>query len=80
MGDVFVGSEAVLRGKLSPYQLRAGFRSIYPNIYLAHYSVPSLRQRSEAAWLWSGRRGVLADSLPRRCMARIGSTMTYPSK
>jgi hypothetical protein len=60
MGDVFVGSEAVLRGKLSPYQLRAGFRSIYPNIYLAHYSVPSLRQRCEAAWLWSGRRGVLA--------------------
>jgi hypothetical protein len=60
MGDVFVGSEAVLQGNLSPYQLRAGFRSIHPNIYLAHDSAPSLRQRSEAAWLWSGRRGVLA--------------------
>jgi Protein of unknown function (DUF559) len=60
MGDAFVGSEAVLQGKLSPYQLRAGFRSIYPNIYVAHSSAPSLRRRSEAAWLWSGRRGVLA--------------------
>jgi len=60
MGDVFVGSEAVLQGKLSPYQLRTGFRSICPNVYLSDYSVPSLRQRSEAAWLWSGRRGVLA--------------------
>jgi hypothetical protein len=60
MGDAFVGSEAVLQGKLSPYQLRAGFRSIYPNIYLAHSSAPSLRRRSEAAWLWSRRRGVLA--------------------
>jgi hypothetical protein len=60
MSHVFVGSEAVLRGKLSPYQLRARFRSIYPNVYLADCSVPSFRQRSEAAWLWSGRRGVLA--------------------
>ena len=60
MSHVFVGSEAVLRGKLSPYQLRARFRSIYPNVYLADCSAPSFRQRSEAAWLWSGRRGVLA--------------------
>jgi hypothetical protein len=60
MSHVFVGSEAVLRGKLSPYQLRARFRSIYPNVYMADCSVPSFRQRSEAAWLWSGRRGVLA--------------------
>jgi hypothetical protein len=60
MGDVFIGSEAVLLGKLSPYQLRSRFRSIYPDVYLAGYSQPSLRQRSVAAWLWSGRRGVLA--------------------
>lgn len=60
MRDVFRGSEAVREGKLSPYQLRSRFRSIYPDVYLAEYSTPSLRQRSEAAWLWSGRRGVLA--------------------
>src|SRR5271168_3405066 len=60
MSDVFIGSEAVLQGSLTPYQLRSRFRSIYPDVYLAAYSLPSLRQRSEAAWLWSGRRGVLA--------------------
>ena len=60
MNDVFIGSEAVLQGKVSPYQLRSRFRSIYPDVYSAAYSLPSLRQRSEAAWLWSGRRGVLA--------------------
>lgn len=60
MDPVFIGSEAVKQGKLSPYQLRSRFRSIYPDVYLADYSLPSLRQRSEAAWLWSGRRGVLA--------------------
>jgi Protein of unknown function (DUF559) len=60
MRDVFLGSEAVRQGELSPYQLRSRFRSIYPDVYLAAYSTPSLRQRSEAAWLRSGRRGVLA--------------------
>jgi uncharacterized protein DUF559 len=60
MRDVFLGSEAVSQGRLTPYQLRSRFRSIYPDVYLPEYSTPSLRQRSEAAWLWSGRRGVLA--------------------
>lgn len=60
MSDVFIGSEAILQGRLSPYQLRSRFRSIYPDVYLSGYSPPSLRQRCEAAWLWSGRRGILA--------------------
>ena len=60
MDDVFVGSEAVRQGRLSPYQLRSECRAIYPNVYVADYVAPSLRTRSIAAWLWSGRRGVLA--------------------
>jgi Protein of unknown function (DUF559) len=60
MDDVFIGSEALRQGKLSRYQLRAGFRAIYPDVYLAAGATSSLRARSEAAWLWSGRRGVLA--------------------
>src|ERR1700744_1558964 len=60
MSDVFVGSEAVVQGTLSPYQLRTGYRAIVPNVYLPDWAAPSLRQRSEAAWLWTGRRGVLA--------------------
>jgi Protein of unknown function (DUF559) len=60
MRDVFLGSEAVRQGQLTAYQLRTRFRSIYPDVYLPEHSTPSLRQRSEAGWLWSGRRGVLA--------------------
>src|ERR1700744_4320242 len=60
MSDVFVGSEAVVQGTLSPYQLRTGYRAIVPNVYLPDWAAPSLRQRAQAAWLWSGRRGVLA--------------------
>jgi hypothetical protein len=58
--DVFRGSEALREGKLTRYRLRADFRPIYPNVYVAKYAAPSLRTRSVAAWLWSGRRGVLA--------------------
>jgi hypothetical protein len=60
MNEVFVGSQAILHGRLSPYQLRTRFRPIHPDIYVPDWAAPSLRQRSEAAWLWSGRRGVLA--------------------
>lgn len=60
MDDVFIGSEAVRQGRLSPYQLRTSFRAIYPDVYLPVHATPSLRTRSVAAWLWSGRRGVVA--------------------
>lgn len=60
MDDVFVGSEAVRQDRISAYQLRTGFRAIYPDVYMERYAIPSLRTRSEAAWLWSGRRGILA--------------------
>ncbi len=60
MNDVVVGSEALRLGTLSRCQLRAGFRAIFPDVYLANCAAPTLRTRSEAAWLWSGRRGVLA--------------------
>jgi hypothetical protein len=60
MTDVFRGSEALRQGKLSPYQLRTGFRTIFPDVYLPVDAPPTLRTRSEAAWLWSARRGILA--------------------
>jgi len=60
MDNVFIGSEALQQGKLSRYQLRTGFHAIYPDIYLPHETAASLRARSVGAWLWSGRRGVLA--------------------
>lgn len=48
------------QGRLSPYQLRTGFRAIHPDVFVATGAAPSLRTRSTAAWLWSRRRGVLA--------------------
>ncbi len=58
--DVFRGSEALRQGKVTRYQLRTDFRPIYPDTYVPRCAAPSLRTRSVAAWLWSGRRGALA--------------------
>lgn len=60
MDGPIVGSEALRQRKMTRYQLRTEFRAIYPDIYLARHVAPSLRMRSEAAWLWTRRRGVLA--------------------
>jgi hypothetical protein len=58
--DVFIGSEAVRLGQVSPYRLRTRYRAIYPDVYVSSFATPSLRTRCTAAWLWSRRRGVLA--------------------
>jgi hypothetical protein len=58
--NAFRGGEALRRGQLTPYRLRTEFRAVYPDVYLPDHAAPSLRTRTVAAWLWSGRRGVVA--------------------
>lgn len=47
-------------GRLTRYELRRDHRAIMPNVYLDKRLRPSLRQRTNAAWLWSGREAVVA--------------------
>lgn len=56
---VCIGSEVLQQGKVSRYQLRTQYRAIYPDVYVPRDTHLSLRVRSAAAWLWSGRRGTL---------------------
>jgi very-short-patch-repair endonuclease len=60
MHDVFLGSQAVELGELTPYELRTRFAPMYPNVYLPRSAAPSLRTRTVGAWLWSRKRGVVA--------------------
>ena len=55
----FRGSEALEQGRLSRHQLRTRYRPVFPDVYLAKTLVPSLRQRTIAAYLWSRREGVV---------------------
>jgi hypothetical protein len=59
--EPFVGSEALRDGVVAnKHQLRARFRPLYPDVYLRDGVVPTLSQRTMAAWLWTRRRGVVA--------------------
>ncbi|MCV7431911.1 hypothetical protein [Mycolicibacterium bacteremicum] len=55
---VFIGSEALAAGKVTRNELRRRYKRICPNVYGPPN--PTLRERAEAAWLWSNRRGVIA--------------------
>jgi len=57
---VFLGSEAIARGDLTRGQLRWNYRQIHPDVYLPKEASRSLFDNIYAAWLWTGRRGVIA--------------------
>lgn len=60
MRGVFIGSAALASGGLTRGRLRWNYRAIFPDIYLSKLVAPSLEQRTVGAWLWSGRRCVIA--------------------
>jgi hypothetical protein len=60
MGEPFVGSDAVAAGRLTPYQLRSRFVAIHRDVYIAQDAHLTATARAKAAWLWSGRAGVIA--------------------
>lgn len=56
----FIGSEARASGALTRYDLRRYYRAVLPNVYIAKHIELTLQHRTAAAWLWSGRRAVIA--------------------
>jgi hypothetical protein len=58
--EVFLGSEAIARGTLTRGQLRWNYRQIHRDVYLPKNALRSLWENICAAWLWSGRRGIIA--------------------
>ncbi len=54
------GWEAVEAGVLSVRELRRFYVPVYPGVHAPRGAEPSAVQRSQAAWLWSRRRGVIA--------------------
>ena len=60
MIEVLIGSDAVRSGKLTEHQLRTRYRAICPDVYVPKSTKPSLADRAFAAWLWSGKRAVIA--------------------
>ncbi|MGA9376542.1 MAG: hypothetical protein WBV64_16250 [Mycobacterium sp.] len=57
---VFLGSEALAAGTLNRYQLRTQHDAVYRNVYKPRGMPLTPADKAIAAWLWSGRRGVVA--------------------
>ncbi|VEG51734.1 cullin, a subunit of E3 ubiquitin ligase [Mycolicibacterium aurum] len=57
---VFLGSAAVACGVLTRHELRTFHRKVLPDVYVANGRQLTLRDRATAAWLWSGRNGVVS--------------------
>ncbi|EHB56523.1 hypothetical protein MycrhDRAFT_3717 [Mycolicibacterium rhodesiae JS60] len=58
----FIGSRALAAGEVAnKYRLRSGYRAVFPDVYLpGECTAPTLRQLTEAAWLWSGQQGIVS--------------------
>lgn len=62
LNGAFIGSEALAAGLVRKHQLRSGYQAIFPDVYVPNAMAPTLAQRTRAAWLWSGRRAVIAGA------------------
>ena len=58
--EPFLGTEALATGMLTRGDLRWNYRAVLPNVYLPRNETPTLEASTIAAWLWTGRRGVVA--------------------
>ncbi len=58
----FVGTEARREGKLTERELRRSCTRIYRNVYQRQDAELTARDRALAAWLWSGKKAVVAGN------------------
>lgn len=60
MNEVFLGAEAVATGRVTRHELKRWYQPVYRGVYVSKGADVSLCDRAAAAWLASGRRGVIA--------------------
>lgn len=60
MADPFLGTEALRAGGLTRGQLRSRYTSVHPGVYLPNGVQRTLHVDIVAAWLWTGRDGIVA--------------------
>src|SRR3954454_17949446 len=60
MAQIILGGEAVAAGVMTRHELGRSHRPVYRGVYAPKDANLSLRDRAIAAWLASGRKGVVA--------------------
>jgi hypothetical protein len=59
---VFIGREELAAGRVTRHELRRWYRPVYRGVYATKDVELSLRDRAIAAWLASGRKGIVAGA------------------
>lgn len=59
MGNIIIGTEAVASGVVTRHELQRWYRPIYRNVHAPKNPAPTLRDRTEGAWLYSKRDGIV---------------------
>lgn len=73
-----LGTEAIASGALTRSALRWHYTAIYPNVYLPKGTTPDCLINAEAAWLWSGRAGIIAGRTAAALYAWPGTAEYSP--
>lgn len=60
MGEPFVGSEAIACGLATKSQLETRYHRLFRGVYIDRDAELTAAVRAKAAWLWTGRRGIVA--------------------
>jgi hypothetical protein len=60
MWQPFVGAEAISAGTLTRGQLRWNYTAVHPGVYLPNDADLTIFMNAVAAWLWTGRTGIIA--------------------
>jgi hypothetical protein len=60
MWGAFVGAEAINDGRLTRGQLRWNHTALHPGVYIPNDAEQTLPLSMVAAWLWTGRKAVIA--------------------
>jgi len=59
--QAFVGADAIGSGRLTRGQLRWNYTAVHPGVYLPNGAERTIHVNAVAAWLWTGRKGMIAS-------------------
>ncbi len=60
MAVPFLGREALDAGRLTRHRLRTDFEAVFPGVYAPAGAELTAIARAQAAYLWTGREGIIA--------------------
>lgn len=60
MDEIFLARERLARGEFTRGRLRWNYTSMYPGVYAPRSVAVDLGSRIRGAWLWSGRKAIVA--------------------